>query len=612
MQSLATMLFPIFLALGQTIVAAQSNIDYPAADNSPTIPTTTSPLNPILTHLGTVYVVAGYPTAFSSDNELEMEKRDSLAPGVDSYVEATVVITTVPPALSAILSPPGSSTEMTVLKDGTTAPAPGPSGSYGTGTSPGINPGDGSGSGPGSGPGSSPGSGTGSSPSSGSGTGPGGDTGSNPTGSAPGGGTGSGPGTNPGGSGPGSSGPGSSGPGSSSPGSGPDNGPGSGTGNGGEPDLPSGAYGQPPNTAGQQPSSPTGEQSPNPAGQQSPNPTVQQSPNPAGQQSPGPTVQQSPNPIGQQPSGTEGQQPPNPTGGQPQNPGPGQSPNPTGGQSPNPAGQQSPNPFITNPGVTVTTVPLLGTVVETVTVSLESAPGNNPFPTSPTTEIIPTTFVTVQASSSLSTPCESDTTPWGLLSAPTIPALPTTFVTVPGGPAPIFATPSNSGNTPSTVVVTVPGTQGPLSAPAPSWNPTISNVPGWSPTPNAPGWATAPSVPGWATLPGTTITVPSSLQSGLSSTVPQLLSSTCTTAKYTNVISASTDPSTSTAAATMAAGSSVSPQHTTQSSETFGITTHTAAPIPITNAGVSTVDLNLSVICGVITLAFITGIASII
>ncbi|KAI1168661.1 hypothetical protein F5B18DRAFT_669887 [Nemania serpens] len=655
------MLLAVFLALCHSVVAAQPHIDHTAVDDAPSaMSITSSAFNPVLTHSGTVYVMANHPTLLSSDIELALEKRDSFVSSGNDYVEATVVVATVPPALSTILTPQDPSTKITVLKDDTTAPAPGPSGAYGSG----------GGTSPGTGPGTGPGSGTGTGPGAGTGSGPGSDSGNNPSSGGPGSGAGSGPGSN----GPGSNSPGGNNPGSNGPGgNNPDNGSGSDTGNGGQPNLPSGAYGQPPNTAGQQPSSPAGEQSPYPSGQQSPNPTAQQSPYPSGQQSPYPSGQQSPNPQGQQPSNTEGQQSTNPTAGQSQNPSGGQTPNPTGEQSPNPAGQQSPSPTITGPGVLITTVPLLGTIVETVTISLESAPGNGPFPNSPTTELLPTTFVTIQASSPPSIPCESDTVPWGLLSAPDTPA-PTTFATIPGAggpvpvptttgtpntitltvpgnqgqpsaPAPIFATPGTPGTiivtvpgsqvqtsasgttpaatgTPGTIIVTVPGSQGQSSAPGTipaatgtpgpvtvtvpgSHGQSSASVPSPKPmTPNAPGWATTPNVPSWATVSGTTVTVPSSLHSSPGTAGPQLYSSTCTTGLYTDVIS--------TAAATLAVGSSAPSQHTTWSFETFATATPTVTPIPITNAGGVTIGLSLSVICSVIALVFITSITTMI
>ncbi|KAI1185680.1 hypothetical protein F5B17DRAFT_445518 [Nemania serpens] len=529
------MLLAAFLALCHTIVAAQSHVENAAADDTPSaMSLTASAISPILTQSGTVYVVAVSPTLSPSDAEMTLEKRRTPASNGDGHVEATIVVATVPPALSTILTPQNPSTQITALKDNTTAPTPGPSGAYGSGG--GINPSTGSGSGAGSGPSS-----------------------------------------------------------------------------GGEPNLPSGAYGQPPNTAGQQPSSPAGQQSSYPSGQQSPNPQ------------------------GQQPSNTEGQQSTSPTAGQSQNPSGGQTPNPAGGQSPNPAGQQFPSSTIKDPGVLITTVPLLGTVVETVTISLEYAPGSSPSSAPPTTEFLPTIFVTVQASSSSpSTPCESDPVPWGLLSAPeNTTALPTTFAAVPGtgSPSPIPATTS----TPDTITVMVPGSQEQPSTPAPNFTTPgtqgtiIVTVPGSQGQSSAPGTISAttgtpgsvivtvpgshgqsstPNVPGSVTVSGTFVTVPSSLHSGPSTAGSQLYSSTCTTGLYTDIVSTATVSSTVTSASTLAVGSSAPSQHTTWSFATFVTATSTATPIPITSAGSMAIGLTLPVICSAIALAFITSITA--
>ncbi|KAI1369383.1 hypothetical protein F5Y08DRAFT_152208 [Xylaria arbuscula] len=637
----------VLLATCHLVVAIQSDLDAPMVDDSLL---TVSTIDPIIastfTVSGTVYVMADQPTVSPSDAEPLAEKRDYPVHGMADNVEATVVIATVPPALSTILSPQDATAIMTAVEDATAVSSPGPSGTYGsgsnTGTSPGNGPGSGPGSGTGNGPGNIPGSGPGSSPGTGAGSGPGSDTGNNPTGSNPGSGTGSGPGSGPG--------------------------------SGGQPQLPSGAYGQPP---------------PFPAG-------LSQSPNPAGQQTQNPTAQQSPSPGGQQAPNSQGQQPSGFPGGQSQNPFGGQSPNPTAEQSFNPAGQQSPNPTGNSPSAFITTVPILGTVVETVTISLQSVPGADNGPTTITqTQTLPTTFITIQASSPISTPCESNNSPWGPLSAhgpsalpttivtvpgagaggpapvpvpPNTPGLPATFFTVPGagpgGPAPISvpqSTPgvvtvtvpgagagaggpapnSNSPSTPSIVTVTVPGTQGPSSPSGALGNTPTANVPGpaatpiippgWmtipgspSPattingpgsvaTPNGPNWATTPSVPSWATIPRTTVTVPNSAHPGLSTTIPQLSSSTCTTTGiYTNLISTSDAQGTTTAAATMAVGSSASSQQSSWAFGTSSTATPTVALVTGTNAATVTADMNLPIVYSTVLITLLASIARLI
>ncbi|KAK5624725.1 hypothetical protein RRF57_000441 [Xylaria bambusicola] len=552
------MYWAALLAICHVVLATWSGSDDSVADEFfSTVPIITAPIiASTFTVSDTVYVMASQPA--SSDSELLEVKRDHAVYGIIDNVEATIVVATAPPALSTILSPQGSSAQMTALKDGTLVLTPGPSGTYGSSSNAGTNPGSGAGSGngndPGTGPGSSPGS-------------------------NPGAGTGSGPG--------------------------------SGSGSSGEPELPSGAYGQLPNTTRQQSSSPTGGQPPNPAGQQTLNPTAPQFPSPGGQQSPS----------------SQEQQPSSPTGGQ--------SPNPTSAQSPNPAGQLSLSSAGTTLGVTIVTVPLLGTVVETVTISLESAPAPGNGPVTTITQTLPTTFTTIQASNPLPVSCESITAPWGPLSVPITPALPTTFVTVSGtcagGPSPI----SIPSSMPSIVTVTVPGNQEPLSAsvtsggsptnnvPGPTTTPnapgwattpnglgpaTTSNVPGPVTTPNVPGWATIPNVPSWATTPRTTVTVPNSVYTSHDTTGPQTSSSTCTTGVYTNVISTSTAQAATTAAATLAVGSSTS-QHTTWSFGTSTTATPTVALVTGTNGAYITTESRLSVIYSVIVVTFLTSIA---
>ncbi|GAP87357.1 hypothetical protein SAMD00023353_2700540 [Rosellinia necatrix] len=632
MQLFETMLRVACLAFCHFVVGSQLKADHSTEDDHSSTISTITPALATVTHLGTVYVVFNHRPVLSPEPEATIEKKGLIALGIDDHVEATVVVATVPPALSTILSPQDPSAQVTTLAEGPSTPTNGPGGTYGSGSgtgtgagpgsSPGgstsAGPGSGSGAGPGNGPGnppgipgntpgsapggapgnspgSSPGSspggvpggGPGSSPSNGGGTAPGGDTGNNPANGNPGSGTGNEPGSSGPGSGPGN-GPGT-GP-NNGPGNGPDNGSGGNGGSGGESNLPSGAYGQPLNTAGQQPSSPTNGELPNPTGQSSPNPT------------------------GQQPPSTEGQQPLNPTGPQ--------SPNPAGSQPTNPSGeQQPPNPTATNPGALITTIPLLGTIVETVTVSLQSVAGNSPFPTicnpetavcetssSPTIPPLLTTFITTQTSTPFPTPCESSNGPWSPLSVHETVTLPTVPVTVPGagagGPAPIPTTPC----TLSTIVASVPGSQGQPTIITPASNPTAPNVPGWTPKPGNPGWTITPNSPGWATTPWTTITVPSSLHTG--TTNPTSFSSTCTTGIYTDVVSAPVDPPTTTSVATLAIGSSASSQHSTWSFEapatsTLSITPVT--PIPI-NAGVTAIQLNLSAIYAVVTLVFFTSI----
>lgn len=424
--------------------------------------------------------------------------------------------------------------------------------------------------GSGAGPGNNPSGGAGSNPSNGSGTTPGSNPGNNPTGGA------------------------GAGPGSGGAGSGPNNGPGSAPGNG-TPGLPSGAYGQPPTTAGQQP--------------------------------PNPSNQQPSNSAGGQPQSSAGNETPNPTGVQ--------SPNPSGQQSPNPNGQQPPNPTITGPGSLVTTVPLTGTILETITISLASAPGNSPSPitcnpdtgscgplSSPSTQSPPTTFITIQGSNTPSMPCESNGTPFPV---PNTPVSPTITITIPvqGGSVSIPTT----GNTPNTVIVTVPGGQGQpttsTSAPGftttlspPGWDSTTSNIPNQVTTPTTAGWVTTLSGSIWVTVPGTSVIVPWNSQQTASSS-QQTLSSTCSTDIYTNLVSTSidppdptdptdpTDPVTTTSAATMAVGSSTSLQHTTWS---FVTTIPTPSPVPVVNVGVAGAKFKLSTVCEVIAIAFIVSI----
>ncbi|KAI0397814.1 hypothetical protein F5Y17DRAFT_454700 [Xylariaceae sp. FL0594] len=379
------------------------------------VSTISSTLISTVTHSGTIYVLAPQATFSPFGPEHIMNKRNPLSFHVDGQVEATVVIAPAPvsAAWTTFIEPqdaipsgyggssvPGTSSGPYPTNGVGTSPAGSPGGNAGNG--PAGNPSGGNGSG--SGPGDTGGAPAGNTPGPESGNSPGGNTGGSPVGGNPGSnnnpnspnnGSGSGPessGTNPsssGGTGPGAD------SGNIPSGNSSDNG----TGAGGQPSLPSGAYGQ-------QPPSPSSQETAGPVGQQPPIPAATQTASSLGQQTTNPASWGLPTPTG------EG------------------SPSPTGGQSP--SGQPTP--------VALTTiVSALGTVVETVTVTLQSAPGNVPLATPSSSSpgawspfsapngqpqpITPGTFPSTTCDSSIPTDVISGSAaaPWGVMSAANTP-----------------------------------------------------------------------------------------------------------------------------------------------------------------------------------------------
>ncbi|KAI1818349.1 hypothetical protein GGS20DRAFT_285295 [Poronia punctata] len=337
------------------------------------------------------------------------------------------------------------------------------------------------------------------------------------------------------------------------------------------------------------------------------------------------------------PTGAYGQQPSSPTGDLSPSPANGQSPM---GQSPYSSGQPY-NISTAIPTILTTVVPVMGTIVETIIVSLEAGSTSGSLAMSSSsgigtlgpisasnTETTPTTLVTSQEGVSLSAtggtvtiwvPLSTSSSSTSSVLSPILPSLPTTFVTISSASGSL---PSSATSSCPSGAVTVPGSEGPPSAANSASTTTLDMVTS-------------------VTTPVVIVSVPYSTVVGTDMAGPRN-ATTCTTGIYTNVVTA---PTTATTASTSgdppsASGSlasldppifsdpsvssdpsfssdptspdplaSLDPPASMDPPASAQLTTlggdPTAVPIAVTSASVAGAEVNIIMLCWFITLAIL-------